>query len=206
MDMTLGENLQKLRKEAGLSQEEVAARLYLSRQSVSKWENDNAEPGVDNLKALAKLYGVTVDELVGNVPEPEKRKTRFSPEQECYCAVAVLRTVWMLVIWVLTLFLIVLNGYQAEGGGVVFLTMFFLSLDWLVVLLGLWLRKPAVWCLAVFLELANVGVGMGLIELIYNSLFPGLVPVLTGSAMLVALFQRKIRTYLDIIVPDDVDL
>lgn len=63
--MTLGENLQHLRKEAGLSQEEVAGRLFVSRQSVSKWENGQAEPGVENLKTLAQLYGVTVDELLG---------------------------------------------------------------------------------------------------------------------------------------------
>lgn len=63
--MTLGENLQKLRKSAGLSQEEVAGRLFVSRQSVSKWENGQAEPGVENLKALAVLYGVTMDQLTG---------------------------------------------------------------------------------------------------------------------------------------------
>ena len=55
--MTLGENLQNLRKEAGLSQEQVAQQLFVSRQTVSKWENNLAEPGVENLKALAKLYG-----------------------------------------------------------------------------------------------------------------------------------------------------
>ncbi len=64
--MSLSEILQRLRKERGLSQEDVARKLFVSRQSVSKWENGAAEPGVDNLKALAKLYGVTVDELVGN--------------------------------------------------------------------------------------------------------------------------------------------
>lgn len=68
--MTLGENLQKLRKSAGLSQEEVAGRLFVSRQSVSKWENGQAEPGVENLKALAALYGVTMDQLTGMVPPP----------------------------------------------------------------------------------------------------------------------------------------
>lgn len=62
--MTLGENLQNLRTAKGLSQEDVARVLYVSRQSVSKWENDLAEPGVENLKALAKLYGVTLDRLL----------------------------------------------------------------------------------------------------------------------------------------------
>lgn len=66
--MTLGENLQQLRKSAGLSQEEVAGRLFVSRQSVSKWENGQAEPGVENLKALAALYGVTMDQLTGMAP------------------------------------------------------------------------------------------------------------------------------------------
>ena len=70
--MTLGENLQQLRKSAGLSQEEVAGRLFVSRQSVSKWENGQAEPGVENLKALAALYGVTMDQLTGMSP-PQKR-------------------------------------------------------------------------------------------------------------------------------------
>ena len=63
--MTLSEKLQDLRRDAGLSQEEVAGRLFVSRQSVSKWENGQAEPGVENLKALADLYGVTLDELTG---------------------------------------------------------------------------------------------------------------------------------------------
>lgn len=54
--MTLGENLQRLRKEQGLSQEDVAQALFVTRQTISKWETDKAEPGVDNLKALADLY------------------------------------------------------------------------------------------------------------------------------------------------------
>lgn len=70
--MTLGENLQRLRKRKGLSQDEVAAKLFVTRQSVSKWETDKAEPGVENLKTLARLYGVTVDALVGEEKEPPK--------------------------------------------------------------------------------------------------------------------------------------
>lgn len=62
--MTLGENLQNLRKEKGLSQEEVAKVLFVTRQTISKWETGKAEPGVSNLKALAELYGVTLEQLV----------------------------------------------------------------------------------------------------------------------------------------------
>lgn len=71
--MTLGENLRLLRREKGLSQEQVAQTLFVARQTISKWENGQAEPGVESLKALAKLYGVSLDRLVGaessSVPE-----------------------------------------------------------------------------------------------------------------------------------------
>ena len=91
--MTLGGNLQRLRKERGLSQEEVAQALFLTRQSVSKWENDGAEPGVENLKALAKLYGVTLDELMGNVPETGDAATeetdQFQPKDWFHLGVMV---------------------------------------------------------------------------------------------------------------------
>ena len=66
--MTLGENLRLLRREKDLSQEQVAQTLFVTRQTISKWENDQAEPGIDNLKALAELYGVTLDRLVGAEP------------------------------------------------------------------------------------------------------------------------------------------
>lgn len=72
--MTLGENLQRLRKEKGLSQEEVAQAMFVSRQSVSKWETDKAEPGVKALKGLGRLYGVTLDELVGAAEDCEQEK------------------------------------------------------------------------------------------------------------------------------------
>ena len=62
--MTLGENLQNLRKEKGLSQEEVAQSLFVTRQTISKWETDKAEPGVSNLKALAGLYTVPLERLM----------------------------------------------------------------------------------------------------------------------------------------------
>ena len=83
--MALSENLQRLRKKAGLSQEDVAEKLFVSRQSISKWENGNAEPGVDHLKALARLYGVTLDELMENESVPETKPTpeaKSTPETE----------------------------------------------------------------------------------------------------------------------------
>lgn len=62
----LGEKLYQLRKEKGISQEELAYNLNVSRQAISKWERGEALPDTDNLISLAKLYEVSLDELVGN--------------------------------------------------------------------------------------------------------------------------------------------
>ena len=61
--MTLGQRLQKARKESGLSQEELADQLGVSRQAVSKWENGISDPSTSNLIALAKLYGLSAEHV-----------------------------------------------------------------------------------------------------------------------------------------------
>ena len=72
--MKLSEKILYYRKKAGLSQEELAGRVGVSRQAVSKWELGDAAPEVDKLRALAREFGVTVDELLSEeVPrEPEQ--------------------------------------------------------------------------------------------------------------------------------------
>lgn len=60
----LGEALKARRTAAGYTQEYVAETLGVSRQAVSKWENGASEPSTANLMALAKLYGLSVDELL----------------------------------------------------------------------------------------------------------------------------------------------
>ncbi len=72
MDTEIIQRLCKLRKEHGYSQEQLADALGISRQAVSKWERGEASPDTDNLIALARLYGVTVDEVLFNksLPEP----------------------------------------------------------------------------------------------------------------------------------------
>ncbi|WP_305297391.1 helix-turn-helix domain-containing protein [Parvibacter caecicola] len=64
MNREIAERLIALRREKGLSQEGLAARLGVSRQAVSKWERAESAPDLENLVALADLYAVTVDELV----------------------------------------------------------------------------------------------------------------------------------------------
>lgn len=64
--MTLGQNIQTARKAKGISQETLAEKIGVSRQALGKWEKDTALPGVDNLQALAKELGVSVDALLGS--------------------------------------------------------------------------------------------------------------------------------------------
>lgn len=60
----LSENLLNLRKLHGFSQEDVAEKIGVSRQAVAKWENGTTTPDIMNCAALAKLYNVTLDELI----------------------------------------------------------------------------------------------------------------------------------------------
>lgn len=61
---SLGETLKTHRTSRGFTQEYVAESLGVSRQAVSKWENGTSDPSTANLMALAKLYGLSVDELL----------------------------------------------------------------------------------------------------------------------------------------------
>lgn len=70
--MTLGQRIQQLRKEHNLSQEYVGAILGVSRQAVSKWENDQTLPDTANLLAMAELFQVSTDELIGKKESSEE--------------------------------------------------------------------------------------------------------------------------------------
>lgn len=73
--MLLAERLKKAREKAGYSQNEVAEKLNISRQAISKWENGWTYPDMDNLVLLSDLYGVSTDEILkGNSQETKKGK------------------------------------------------------------------------------------------------------------------------------------
>lgn len=79
--MELMERLTALRTERGLSQEELAREVEVTRQTVSKWERGLIAPSTVNLIALGRLYGVSLDELVNGEPpagehEERRRKSR----------------------------------------------------------------------------------------------------------------------------------
>ncbi|MCI9655838.1 MAG: helix-turn-helix transcriptional regulator [Lawsonibacter sp.] len=80
--MTLAEKILSLRTERGMSQDDLAEKLEVSRQSVSKWETAQSTPDLDKIIKLADLFGVSVDQLVrdGERPQPPEP----SPPQTVY--------------------------------------------------------------------------------------------------------------------------
>ena len=70
--MTLGEKLKEARKKIGLSQEQLAEKLCVSRQAVTKWESDKGMPDIGNLKAIATLLNTSIDYLLGETDNPKR--------------------------------------------------------------------------------------------------------------------------------------
>lgn len=78
MNIEIANRLQQLRKEKGYSQEELADKLGISRQAISKWERAESSPDTDNLILLARLYGVSLDELLStDADDDEIRSEAF---------------------------------------------------------------------------------------------------------------------------------
>ena len=80
MMMEFHEKLQLLRKKKGMTQEELAGALFVSRTAISKWESGRGYPSIDSLKAIAKFYSVTIDELLSgeeilSLAEADNRRT-----------------------------------------------------------------------------------------------------------------------------------
>lgn len=82
MNIKLADRLVSLRKENKLSQEALAEKLGLSRQSISKWERAEASPDTDNLIALAEAYGMSLDELLGNESAKAEKTEKVTEKKD----------------------------------------------------------------------------------------------------------------------------
>lgn len=82
MSIQLGTKLAELRKRNGYSQEALAEKMGVSRQAVSKWERGESTPDTDTLIELARLYSVSLDTLVGNEQNEEKKETEKAPKEK----------------------------------------------------------------------------------------------------------------------------
>ena len=103
--MTLGQRIQKIRKEKGFSQEEIAEALGVSRQAVSKWENGISSPDTENLIALAALLGVDISELVSepegkaSVEENNSQEKRNIPWTKIVLVISLIFAVLFFSLW-----------------------------------------------------------------------------------------------------------
>lgn len=82
MDLITANRLQQLRKANGYSQDVLAEKLGISRQAVSKWERAESSPSVDNLLDLARLYGITVDEMLNTDGDRVVIKTQNNTKKD----------------------------------------------------------------------------------------------------------------------------
>lgn len=84
MNIETANRLLQYRKQAGLSQEELAEKIGVSRQAVSKWERSEASPDTDNLVMLAEIYGVSLDEMLGLKPSAEESEEETKTKSEAF--------------------------------------------------------------------------------------------------------------------------
>ena len=82
--MKFSENLRRLRKERGYSQEELAEKLSVTRQAISKWENATAMPDLKKITETAQLFGVSMDELLGIEPDIKTATTETEYNNQVY--------------------------------------------------------------------------------------------------------------------------
>ena len=103
--MELGNQIKQHRNRVGLSQEELADKIYVSRQTISNWENDKNYPDVKSLLLLGSVFGVSLDELVKGDMEEMKEQIRvedialFRRHSWIYGVLLVLSVVLMIPAW-----------------------------------------------------------------------------------------------------------
>lgn len=131
--MNLGENIHEFRVKRNLSQGDLANVLDVSRQSVSKWENNSAQPELDKLVKMSKLFDVTLDELVFGKKEVPPQDTNLPGSARLHWPTRVIAgTVMMLfgmVFFLLSLFWGNYTSLNEEVGEFIGITIMLLSIS-----------------------------------------------------------------------------
>ena len=94
--MDIGERIQSLRKMQGISQDELADKIGVSRQAVSKWENQQSIPDLDKVLMLSDYFGVTTDHILKGVEIPQQEIKNFNTSQLLYIASTALLVIGLL--------------------------------------------------------------------------------------------------------------
>ena len=104
--MEYNEKLRELRVNSGMSQDDLADKLHVARQTVSKWEQGVNEPDIYTLKQYAAIFNVTIDEIIGDVEQVNKSAIRLRKASKALFLVSTLFTVFcVLVVFILFRFL-----------------------------------------------------------------------------------------------------
>ena len=130
--MELGTNIRQRRQAAGMSQEELAKRVYVVRQTVLNWEHGKTMPDLESLKRLADVFGTTVDDLLGSdagrilrESAADRRELEILIALQAYLCLA-----WAIVLGIYSVF--TAHAFRGLGEGVplswVFLTVFIIVL------------------------------------------------------------------------------
>lgn len=130
--MSLGERLTDLRKKHHLSQEEVAEKLYVTRQTISKWETDQSLPDFDKIIPLCNLYKITSDELLTGNKKDEKNIEEL--KNNSYFE----------------------NKKKRTMGLIIGILSYFIALSWIMVSISVMMINPIV-SSAIFLLICGIG-------------------------------------------------
>ncbi len=94
--MEIGNKIKKYRERKNLSQEELADEVYVSRQTISNWENNKSYPDIDSLKLLTSIFDVSLDEFIkGDIEEMKKRINAYDIKE--YNTLSIIFTIEMIV-------------------------------------------------------------------------------------------------------------
>ncbi len=83
--MNFGQKLKNLRSDNGLTQEQLAAKIFVTRTAISKWETGKGYPGIDSLKAISSLFNISIDELISEADVENKQKQDDKNAKTMYC-------------------------------------------------------------------------------------------------------------------------
>lgn len=149
--MEFHEKLQKLRKERGITQEELAAALFVSRAAISKWESGRGYPNIESLKQLSSFFCVSVDELIRSedvIALAEKEKQASIHQYTCLvCSIV------DALLGVLLILPVFATGEAAHASGAVFA-----------------LLKNALWIKIIFIGVISLTAINGICGIVLHSL------------------------------------
>lgn len=108
--MSLGERLANYRKDKKLSQEELAEKVGVARQTISKWELDETAPDIKQAKELSKIFNVSLDELVGNEIQSVMVEKISNTEKLAGMIIKILKVAGVIIVAMIVIEIIVLIG------------------------------------------------------------------------------------------------